>query len=182
MLSLWAVQRVELQRVELLLSEYFGGECFDRRALLPGIRRESRFTAGLFEKLYAVPVVFYGNLRQKQAAVPSHRDQEAVAADLDGFGGDWLWRREDAEFDLQVTSFRQGHGIKARVFESRGARRVRDCAVYGAYGKHIADSSSQLGAQIERGKDAAWLGEMGCGRIERKVALLEPRILVHRIL
>ena len=65
------------------VSEHFGGEGLDRRALLPCVRRQSSFAAGLFEKVYAIPIVFDRNLRQEQAAWSVHADQQTVAADLE---------------------------------------------------------------------------------------------------
>jgi hypothetical protein len=56
--------------------------------------------------------------------------------------------RQDAEFDFQIARFGQLHGMKAPVFESRGARGVGNGAIDGAYGKNVADASPQLAAQV----------------------------------
>ena len=55
-----------------------------RCAFLPCVQRQSRFAAGLFEEHRSIPVVFNRHLREQQAAMSGHSDDQAVAADFDG--------------------------------------------------------------------------------------------------
>jgi hypothetical protein len=70
----------------MCFAENLGGEGLDCRAIFPGVQRQSRFPAGLVEESLAIPVVLDWHLRQKQAAMSSHADQQAVASDFDGLG------------------------------------------------------------------------------------------------
>lgn len=79
-----------------LVAEDFGGEGLESCALLPGIRGQARFAAGLLEKGCAVPSVLDGNLRQQQAAATVQAEEQAVAADFDGIGLNRLRGRENA--------------------------------------------------------------------------------------
>ena len=67
---------------------------------MPGIQGQAGFAAGLFQERGAVPVVFGGDLREQEAAASCHGDEQAVTADFDGFGGNGLWGRQEAEFDF----------------------------------------------------------------------------------
>ncbi len=75
--------------MHILIAKNFCGEGFDLRAILPGVKRKAGFPAGVFEKSDAVPTVLDGNLRQEQAAVARHADEQTVASDLDFFGSNW---------------------------------------------------------------------------------------------
>ena len=148
------------------VAEDFRGESLDGCAALPGIERQSRFAGGLFEERRAVPVVFDRHLRQEQPAVASHSDEQAVAANFDGIGGNRLGRRENAEFDLQLERFFRCDGMKAGVVEGRGPRGFRHSSVNGAHGKDVAHASPQLASQIKRSERSARFGKMGSRRGE----------------
>ena len=150
----------------MLFSENFGGKGLNRRAVFPCVQRQAGFAAGLFEESRAVPVVLGWHLGQKQAATASPTDEQTVASDLNGFGGNRLRQRQDAEFDFQVTSFGQRDGRKAPVFESGRARGICDGAIYRAHRKDIAHASPQLAAQVKRSEGAARLGQMSGRRVK----------------
>jgi len=158
---------------KLFLPEDFSGKCLDRCSFLPGIGWQSRFAAGLLQERDSVPVVLERNLRQKQAAVSGHADDQAVAANLDCFRRDRFWRRQDAEFDLQFARFVASDPVETGIFKCGGARGIGYCAIYRADGQNVADASTQLAMQIKRTESAARFGEMGGGSIEGNVTLFE---------
>ena len=148
------------------ITEDFCGEGFYGCTLLPGVQRKSGFAAGLFEEGHAVPVVFDGNLRQKQAAVALHAYEKAVAADLDFVRRNWLGWSENAEFDLQAGRFFAVDGFKACVVEGGGAGGLSNGTIDGTGGEDVADASAELVLQIERGEYAARFAQVRRWRLQ----------------
>src|ERR1700757_2357735 len=105
--------------------EDFCGERFDHRAVLPCVEGQAGFAAGLFQEGGSIPVVLDRYLREQQPAPSGHADQQAMATDLDRVGRNWLWGRQDAQLNFEMRGFGQRYRSESRVFESRGARRVR---------------------------------------------------------
>src|ERR1700733_10229422 len=133
----------------VLLAKNFRGESLDRRSVLPCVKRQSSFAAGLFQKGCAVPVVLGWHLGQKQAASSRQADKQTMVSDFDSIGRNGLRRRENTEFDFQVMRFRQRHCPEARVFESGGPCGVRDCMIDGTHGQNIAYATAQVSAEIK---------------------------------
>jgi hypothetical protein len=127
---------------EVFLSKHFGGERFDFCTLLPRVERQSGFAAGLFEKHHSVPVMFDRNLRQEQAAMAQHRNQQTVAADFDDFGRDFPRRSQDAEFDCQMRRFIARDSMESRVFKGRCPRGFCHGAIDGVGWKNVANASA----------------------------------------
>ena len=116
-------------------SEHFSGECLDGCTFLPGIGRQAGLAAGLLEEGDAVPVVFDRNLGQEKAPMSGQADEEAVAPNFDGIGGDGLRGREYAEFDLQILGFLESDRTEAHVVKSGGAGGIGDRAIDGEIGR-----------------------------------------------
>ena len=141
--------------VLIFIAEDFSSEGLDGCALLPGVWRQSSFAAGLFEEGGAVPLALDRDLREEKPAATVVANEEAVATNFDGFWKNRPRRRENAQLDLQVNSFFLGDWRKAAVIEGGGPRTLRDGAVKGRCGQHIADTSAQLARKIQRSEGAA---------------------------
>lgn len=157
----------------LFLSEHFGREGFDQRSMFPRIRRQTRFAAGLFEEGDAVPVAFGGHLGQEETAVSAQADQQSMATDFHLIGGDWLRRRQDTQFNLQLTRLFDRHRGKTRVLERGGTGRIKDSAIHRTDGQDIADAPAQLSPEIERCESAARFGEVCTGRVRANPAIFQ---------
>ena len=75
----------------------FRGEGFDGCAMLPGIKRNASFSAGLPEKRETVPSVLDWNLRQQQSALAFIANDQTVPSDLDFFCRDRNQRRKNTQ-------------------------------------------------------------------------------------
>ena len=159
----------------MLFPEYFCGKCLDQRAPFPRIRGQSSLAAGLLEEGDGVPLTLDRDLGQKKTTASDEGDQQAMAADLDGFGRDAFRRRQDAQFDLQISGLFERNRRKPRVLEGSGPGGVGDRAIDRADGKNIANASAQLAMEVERGKCAARFGEMGRWGIKRNFTTFERR-------
>src|SRR5579863_996087 len=159
-----------------VVAKNFGAEGLDHRAVLPRVAGEAGFAAGLFEKGHAVPVMLDRNLGQKQSATAALADEQAVAADLNGLGRNRLGWSENAEFDLEVRSFRERDRRKPVVLERRGPRRLAHGAIDRSRRKHVADASPELAVEMQRREHAARLRQMGGGRVERNLVSRERRL------
>lgn len=158
-----------------LLSEDLGREGFDGDTVLPGIRRQPRFSTGLFQESNAVPPMFDCDLRQKQPAADWCADEQPVAAEFDGLWFNGNGRRKNAEFDLQVLGFFQCDRTKAGVFKGGRACSFGDGPVHRIRGKDVADASTEIAMQIERCEDAARFGEVRGRWFQRYLAVFESR-------
>jgi hypothetical protein len=159
--------------VRLLFPEDLGGESFYGCSFAPGFGGESRFAAGLVQEGVAIPVMLDWDLGEEEAATAMHADQKAMAADLDIFRGDWLWRGKDAEFDFQIAGFVNGYGVEAVVFERGRTSGIGDGAVHRTDGQDVSDAAAQTIVQVKGGESASGFGEVGSGRFEWDFARFE---------
>ncbi len=118
----------------IFLSKYFGSEGLDLGPGVPCVEVKAGFSASLFEKRDAIPVMLDGDLGQKQAAATGHADEQTVAADFDGVGRDRLRRRENTQLNLEMWRLVTRDRRKATVFESGGASGIGNRAIDGIDG------------------------------------------------
>lgn len=74
----------------MFFPEYFSREGLNHRALLPCVERQAGFAASLFEEGDAVPLVFDRYLRQEEASMSSHTDEQSVAPHFHFFRWEWV--------------------------------------------------------------------------------------------
>jgi hypothetical protein len=160
----------------LSFAEYFGGEGFDGCAFEPCVHRQFSLAASLFQESGAVPAALGGDLRQQEAAAALPADQQTVPADLNFFRSNGLCGSEDAQLNLELRRFFFGDGRKSVVIERRGAGGLGYGAINRARREHITDASSQLLVEIEGSENAASLGQVWGGRVERNLAIWRAAI------
>src|SRR5215475_2893941 len=106
------------------------------------------------------------NLGQEQAAMSVHADEESVVADFECLGVDWLWRRENTQFNLQVRSFIKANRREACVLKGRGTGRFGDSAIQGNDREYITYAPTQHAFKIKRSENAAMFFQMSGRRFQ----------------
>ena len=121
------------------------------------------FAAGFAEKLFAIEIVFDGDLREEQAAAVTRNDDQAVAADFDGVDVDRLGLRQQRDFDLKVTQVGDAHWSEARILQRGAGSTSRDAVAERSFGFDDADAAAQVAVVAQRDEYTAPLAEDSIG-------------------
>lgn len=103
--------------------------------------------------------MFHGNLWQKESALRVIDDQKAMAPNLNGFGKNWLQRREQRNLDAHLLELGLFHGSKARIFERSAHGAANDSLAKGLVGLGYTNASLQAPSHINCDEDSAQFGK-----------------------
>ncbi len=153
-----------------------GSESLYGGSVLPGIRRETSFLAGLLKQAHAVPMVRLGDLGQQQTPVKAAADKKPVHPRDDLVGGDEKKRGQDGYFDFDAGNLLGRDRREAGILESCCAGHVGDDDAQRQVRSSVADAAAQVAPGVQRDEGAAPLLEcvpVGGGEVQRGIGRME---------